>query len=62
MAVSETTEYHILPVADHVLPAGMDFVFVECQGELWLALRGASLTAPILEDAWDAYRHMQEAG
>jgi hypothetical protein len=50
--------HHIKIVEPDVLPADRDFLFMECDGELWLALKAGRVTAPVLEEAWATYRAM----
>lgn len=48
--------YHVMFVGPQTLPQEQDFVFLECGGEVWLAIRRDRLTVEVLEDAWTAYR------
>lgn len=49
--------YSIRFVGDDDLPAGHDFVLVECRrGSVVVALRERAISPAVLEDAWAAYR------
>lgn len=52
------TKYHVTIVEDDALPADQSFAFLECDGQLWLALRRTEITEHVLEDAWDVYHEM----
>ena len=48
--------YSIRFVDDDHLPAGHDFVLVEREGEVMVALRESAVGPSLLENAWAAYR------
>lgn len=48
--------YRIAFVEETELPPDQDFVFMECQGEMWLAFKTTRLTPQVLEDAWATFR------
>lgn len=37
------------------LPDGQDYAFVDCGGEMWLAVKRDHVTEPVLERAWAVY-------
>jgi hypothetical protein len=51
-------QHHIKIVQPDALPADRDYAFMECGGELWLALRADRLTEAVLEECWATYRAM----
>lgn len=48
--------YRIAFVDETDLPPDQDFVFMECQGDMWLAVKATRVTPKVLEDAWETYR------
>jgi hypothetical protein len=50
--------YRIKLVGERDLPADQDFAFMECDGQVWLALKKGRLTAPVLEVCWATFRQM----
>lgn len=53
---ADRKHYRIKIVDEDVLPAEQDFVFFECDGDVWLAFKRTKLTEPVLEDAWSTFR------
>jgi hypothetical protein len=56
MKIPGEKPHRITLVGHEDLPPGQDFAFLDCGGELWLALKWDRLTATTLEEAWAVYR------
>jgi hypothetical protein len=50
--------HHVRIVEAAQMPCDKEFMFMECGGELWLALRADRLTERMLEECWATYRQM----
>lgn len=52
-------QYRIKLVGEDDLPAEQDFAFIDCGGELWLALSRPRLSEQVLEEAWNLHLEME---
>lgn len=51
-------EYHVTFVPEDQLPAWRPWVFIEYDGETWLAIKRSEVTPERLEEAWDTFSRM----
>jgi hypothetical protein len=53
--------HRITLVPPDALPTDKDYVFLECNWEVWLALKADHFTVDVLEECWATYREMVAA-
>ena len=51
-------QYRIRFVGERELPPDQDFAFMECDDQLWLAIKRNRISPPLLEECWGTYRQM----
>lgn len=52
------TDYRVAFVPGEALPPNQPWVFIEYDGEVWLAIRQDAVTPETLEETWAAFRDM----
>jgi hypothetical protein len=56
--MSGDREYHVAFVPEEQLPPHRPWVFIEYDGETWLAIKRSEVTPKRLEEVWETFRQM----